>query len=428
MCAVDIAKASGKVCVRVPHSTPGGRRVSRVWDVPATFTSVTELAAELVAERIERVTVESTSDYWRIWFYLLEAAGLRVQLVNARDVKNVPGRPKTDKLDAVWLAKLTEKGMLRPSFVPPAEIRQLRDYTRLRIDLTRERTRYWQRLEKLLEDALIKVSSVASTLTAMSVRDMLEALIAGERDPHRLAGLARGKMRSKHAALVQALTGRFDTHHGAIARVLLNQIDALNAEIAGLDGQIEDQLAGIVAAEPEPATAEPQVSGAATTGSQAVQRLCEVTGIGVLTAQVIVAEIGIDMTRFPTAAHLVSWAKLSPRTVQSGAVVQGGRTGKGNPYLKGALGEAAAVAARTDSFLGERYRRLVKRRGKLKALVATARSLLVIVWNLLADPRSRYRDLGPDHYAGRTDTQRRVRNHLSQLAALGYRVTVEPAA
>lgn len=294
--------------------------------------------------------------------------------------------------------------------------------------LTRERTRYWQRMEKLLEDALIKVSSVASTLTAMSVRDMLEALIAGERDPHRLADSARGKMRSKHAALVQALTGRFDAHHGAIARVLLNQIDALNAEIAGLDGQIEHQLACIVAAEPEPVTGQDQVSGVAATGSHAVQRLCEVTGIGVLTAQVIVAEIGIDMTRFPSAGHLVSWAKLSPRTVQSGAVLHGGRIGKGNPYLKGVLGEAAAVAARTDSFLGERYRRLVKRRGKLKALVAVARSILVIVWNLLADPTARFHDLGPDHYLARTDTQRRVRNHLSQLAALGYRVSVEPAA
>lgn len=428
VCAIDVAKASGKVCVRIPHAKLEGRRASRVWDVPATFASVTDLATELVAERIERVTVESTSDYWRIWFYLLEAAGLRVQLVNARDVKNVPGRPKTDKLDAVWLAKLTEKGMLRPSFVPPAEVRQLRDYTRLRIDLTRERTRYWQRMEKLLEDALIKVSSVASTLTAMSVRDMLEALIAGERDPHRLADSARGKMRSKHAALVQALTGRFDAHHGAIARVLLNQIDALNAEIAGLDGQIEHQLACIVAAEPEPVTGQDQVSGVAATGSHAVQRLCEVTGIGVLTAQVIVAEIGIDMTRFPSAGHLVSWAKLSPRTVQSGAVLHGGRIGKGNPYLKGVLGEAAAVAARTDSFLGERYRRLVKRRGKLKALVAVARSILVIVWNLLADPTARFHDLGPDHYLARTDTQRRVRNHLSQLAALGYRVSVEPAA
>ena len=156
VCAVDVAKATGKVCLRVPDPTIEGRRVSRVWDVPATLAAVTELATELVVAGVERVTVESTSDYWRIWFYLLEAAGLQVQLVNARDVKNVPGRPKTDKLDAVWLAKLTEKGMLRPSFVPPVEIRQLRDFTRLRIDLTRERTRHWQRLEKLLEDALIK--------------------------------------------------------------------------------------------------------------------------------------------------------------------------------------------------------------------------------------------------------------------------------
>ncbi len=426
VCAVDVAKATGKVCVRVPHPTLEGRRVSRVWDVPATLAAVTELATELVAEGVQRVTVESTSDYWRIWFYVLEAAGLRLQLVNARDVKIVPGRPKTDKLDAVWLAKLTEKGMLRPSFVPPAPVRQLRDYTRLRIDLTRERTRHWQRLEKLLEDALIKVSSVASTMTAMSVRDMLEALIAGERDPHRLADLARGKMRSKHAALVPALTGRFDAHHGVIARMLLNQIDALNTEVAGLDERINEQLTAITVTQTECGSddAVPILS----TGVQAVQRLSEVTGIGVLTAQVIVAEIGIDMSRFPTAAHLVSWAKLSPRTVQSGPVLQGGRTGKGNPYLKGALGEAAAVAARTDSFLGERYRRLVKRRGKLKALVAVARSLLVIVWNLLADPASRYHDLGAEHYLGHIDTQRRVRNHLSQLAALGYRVTVEPAA
>ena len=182
--AIDVAKASGKVCVRLPNKD--GRRVSRVWDVAATSGGVTELAEHLVEQGIEKVTVESTSDYWRIWYYLLEAAGLDVQLVNARDVKNVPGRAKTDKLDAVWLAKLTEKGLLRPSFVPPAIIRQLRDYTRLRVDLTRERSRYWQRLEKLLEDALIKLSSVASTLDTLSARDMIEALIAGERDPRRL--------------------------------------------------------------------------------------------------------------------------------------------------------------------------------------------------------------------------------------------------
>src|SRR5688500_470418 len=186
-CAIDVAKASGRVCARLPQAGAAGRRVSRVWEVAATTRAITELADHLVAVGIEQVTVESTSDYWRIWFYLLEAAGLKVQLVNAREVKNVPGRPKTDKLDAVWLAKLTEKGMLRASFVPLAQIRVLRDYTRMRVDLTRDRTRYWQRLEKLLEDSLIKVSSVVSSLNGISVRDMLEALIRGERDPRVLA-------------------------------------------------------------------------------------------------------------------------------------------------------------------------------------------------------------------------------------------------
>ena len=207
--AIDVAKAAGKVCVRLPGKS--GRRFSRVWDVAARSGAITELAEHLVELGVEKVTVESTSDYWRIWYYLLEAAGLDVQLVNARDVKNVPGRPKTDKLDAVWLAKLTEKGLLRPCFVPPAPIRELRDYTRLRDDLTRERTRYWQRLEKLLEDALIKVSAVASTLDTLSARDMIEALIAGERDPRRLADLARGRMKTKRSALIKRSTAASTT-------------------------------------------------------------------------------------------------------------------------------------------------------------------------------------------------------------------------
>ena len=245
-------------------------------------------------------------------------------------------------------------------------------------------------MEKLLEDALIKVSAVASTLDTLSVRDMLEALIAGERDPRRLASLARGRMRVKHGALVEALTGRFDDHHAELARMLLDQIDALS--------------------------------------TQTIERLDEIPGISPGLAQIILAEIGLDISQFPTAAHLVSSAKLYPRTIQSGAIQRGGKTGKGNPYLKGALGEAAAAAAKTDTFLGERYRRIVKRRGKLKALVAVARSILVIIWNMLNDPTARFRDLGAHYHANRINTERRTRNYVTQLMAMGYRVTLQPAA
>jgi transposase len=429
--AVDVAKASGMVCTRVPHPSRPGKRLTRVWEVDAATNAVLELGGRLAAERIEKVTLEATSDYWRIWFYLLEAAGLEVQLVRARDVKQAPGRPKTDKLDAVWLAKLTERGMLRPSFVPPAQIRALRDYTRLRTDLTRERTRHYSRLEKLLEDALIKVSAVASTLTTLSARDMIEALIAGERDPQVLAGLARGRMRVKHAALVQALTGRFDAHHGELARMLLDQIDALTAQIGTLTIRIEQLIAAIPAAQgvnPDGTTGPGAGREPGSPVLPAVDRLDEITGIGRDTAQEILAEVGLDMTSFPTPGHLVSWAKVSPQTIQSGARSRPGKTGKGNPYLKGALGEAAAAAARTGTFLGERYRRIVRRRGKLKALVAVARSILVIIWHLLTNRAARYRDLGPRYYTSRVDKDRKTRNHVRQLEALGYTVALAPAA
>ena len=431
VCAIDVAKASGKVCTRVPHPSRPGARRTRVWDVDATTNAIMELGEHLVGEGIEKVTLESTSDYWRVWFYLLEAAGLDVQLVNARDIKNAPGRPKTDKLDAVWQAKLTERGMLRPSFVPPAEIRELRDYTRLRTDLTRERTRYWQRLEKLLEDSLIKVSAVASSLDTKSVRDMLEALIAGERDPKVLAGLARGRMKAKHAALIEALTGKFDDHHAELARMLLDQVDALNVQIGKLTSRIGELIAAIPAAQGVEAdgTAGPSAgTGPGAAVLPATARLDEITGIGPDGAHVIIAEIGLDMSRFPTASHLVSWAKLSPRTIQSGPRSRGGKTGKGNPYLKGALGEAAAAAARTDTFLGERYRRIVRRRGKLKALVAVARSILVIIWHLLTNPAARYQDLGAGFYASRIDKDKKIRNHIRQLEALGYAVALTEAA
>jgi len=429
--AIDVAKASGKVCVRLPGRA--GRRVSRVWDVAATSGAVTELAEHLVGQGIEKVTVESTSDYWRIWYYLLEAVELSVQLVNARDVKNVPGRAKTDKLDAVWLAKLTEKGLLRPSFVPPAPIRRLRDYTRLRTDLTHDRSRQVQRLEKLLEDALIKLSAVATDITGVSGRAMVEALIAGQRDPKVLAGLARGRMKTKHSALLAALDSRFDDHHAELARMLLDQIDALTTQIDALSARIDELLTAMPDAQPvDPHPGGPTPGPSTDTVSDAalgaVDRLDEIPGIGPNVAQVILAEVGLDMSRFPTAAHLVSWAKLCPRTIQSGPLTRGGKTGKGNPYLKGALGDAAAAAAKTNTFLGERYRRIVKRRGKLKALVAVARSILVIIWNMLDDPTARFRDLGADYHTTRINTERRTRNYVTQLMAMGYRVTLEPAA
>ena len=321
--------------------------------------------------------------------------------------------------------------MLTGPLLPAPQIRQLRDYTRLRTDLTRERTRHYSRLEKLLEDALIKVSAVASKLDTLSVRDMLEALIGGERDPQVLASLARGRMRSRHDRLVQALTGKFDDHHAELARMLLDQIDALSAQIGKLTTRIEELIAAIPAAQgidADGTTGPAAGSGQGAPVLPAAGRLDEITGIGREGAQAIIAEIGLHMSVFPTPGHLVSWAKISPRTIQSGARTRAGHTGKGNPYLKGILGEAAAAAGKTDTFLGERYRRIARRRGKLKALVAVARSILVIIWHLLADPAARYADLGAAYYASRIDKNRKTRNHIRQLEALGYTVTLTQAA
>jgi transposase len=273
---------------------------------------------------------------------------------------------------------------------------------------------------------LIKLSTVATDIFGKSGRAMVEALIAGERDPHVLADMALGKLRPKHAALVEALNGRFDDHHAELARMLLDQVDALTDQIIRLGQRIDELIAQLPEAQPQPTTGPSTTADGGCLG--VVDRLDEITGIGRVAAQTIIAEVGLDMTRFPTAGHLVSWAKLTPRTVQSGPRTRAGRTGKGNPYLKGVLGEAAAAASKTDSFLGERYRRLVRRRGKLRAIVAVARSILVVVWHLLADPTARFSDLGADYYTRRIDTDRRTRHLVQQLQALGHHVTLNPAA
>ena len=357
---------------------------------------------------------------------MLEEAGLAVQLVNASQARNLPGRPKTDKLDAMWLARLTEMGLLRPSFVPPAEIRVLRGYARARTRLTQDRTRCLQRLEKLLEDALIKVSAVASKLTTRSVQDMIRAMIAGQRDPQVLAGLARTRMKAKHDALAEALAGLFTDHHAELAQLLLDQIAFLDTQIARLTMLTGEQLASIRAAWGIDADGAAGPSPGAI-ALPVIARLDEVPGVGAELAASIISETGLDMTRFPSPGHLASWAGLCGRTIQSGARTRTGK-GQGNAWLRGYLGRAAIAAARTNTFLGERYRRLARRRGAARAQVAVARSILIIIWHLLNDPTARYHDLGPGHYQARTDKSRKARHHIRQLQALGYTVTITQAA
>ena len=429
--AVDVAKDSGMVCTRTPHPSRPGARQSTVWTVRARMNAIGTLGRQLKDSGIELVTLESTSDYWRIWFFVLEACGLAVQLVSAAQAKNLPGRPKTDKLDAMWLARLTELGLLRASFVPPRAIRDLRDYTRARTRLTQERTRCFQRLEKLLEGALIKLSSVASKLTTVSARDMIKAMIAGQRDPGTLAGLARTRMRAKHDDLVEALTGMFDEHHGELAGLLLDQIAFLDQRIA----QLGARAAELAAAMPEAwgVDADGTTGPGAGTGPDApalnaVARLDEIPGISKDLARTIIAEVGLDMSRFPTAAHLVSWAGLCPSARQSGPRTRAGKKGQGDTWLRGALGQAATGAARTQTFLGERYHRIARRRGKAKAQVAVARSILVIIWHLLKDPAARFTDLGPGYYQARTDKDKRIKNHIRQIEALlGHPITITKA-
>jgi transposase len=406
VCALDIGKATVMACVRVPHEDNPGRRRQEVREYATRVPALLELADWLRCQSVQLVAMEATSSYWKPAFYLLEAEGFTCWLLNAKHVKNVPGRPKTDRLDAVWLAKVVERGMCRPSLVHPKPIRHLRDLTRYRRSLIRERTREKQRVEQLLEDAQVKLSSVISDIFGVSGRQMLAALIAGQRNPKALAQLAHARMRSKIAVLEEALTGHFDDHHGFLCQLMLERIDTATAKIDQVTAEI-DRVIGPFAHQ--------------------VAQLDAVTGVGVVAAQELIAEIGVEMGRFATAAHLVSWAKFAPIDHQSAGTKKRGTTGRGNPWLAATLGEVVAALARTDTFLGERYRRLARRRGKHRAIVAVGNSVLTIVWHLLADPQARYQDLGPDFYASKVNQRRRERDLVRQLEHLtGKKVVLQP--
>jgi transposase len=428
---IDVAKAKADVCTRLPPAREGGRRASRVEEVPATAGEVLALAGRLAADGVELVVMEATSDYWRVWYYLLEGAGLNVHLVNSRHARQLAGRPKTDQKDAQWIARLAEMGLLRPSFVPPPEIRALRDLTRTRLQLVRDRTREWQRLEKLLEGALVKLSSVVYSLArTKTARDILEAIAAGERDPRVLAALTHGKVTGGRAAVEKALEGMtLADCHPMLIRLHLDHITLLDRSAAAVEDEIEAALGAIPAAWGVCAdgvrSADPGPDAAALT---AVERLAEIPGVSAKLAMAIIAETGLDMTRFPTADHLASWAGLAPVARQSGPRQRKPQKGQGDAYLKGYCTQAANGAANTSTFLGERLRRLSRRLGGNKAKCAVGRSILVIIWHLLADPGARFTDLGPGWHDDHASRDRKIRAHLRQLQALGLDVTITPAA
>jgi transposase len=341
----------------------------------------------------------------RPYWYVLEERGFELLLVNARHVKILPGR-KTDVADAAWLAELLEHGLLRGSFVPPAPIRELRDLTRYRKALLAERTREVQRLHKVLEDAGIKLDSVAAEALGVSGRAMLAALVAGERDPGVLAELARGRLRAKLPQLRQALRGRFRAHHALLIRLALAHLEQLEGSIAELDAHVDRVLAPFAVAR---------------------DRLDTITGVGKRAAECMIAELGVDMSVFPTAAHLASWAGRCPGNNLTGGKRRSGKPTKGNRWLGEVLIECAWAAARSrDSYLSAQYWRLARRIGKKKAAVAVGHSILVIAWYLLTD-NCDYRDLGGDYFV-RRDIDRQRQRAVAQLQALGYRVVLEPVA
>jgi transposase len=404
---IDIGKQVIMVTIRIPSDTRRGGRQQETREFGTTRRQLLALADWLRCWGVERAGMESTSDYWKPVYFLLEREGFDCVLCQASQVKALPGRPKTDKLDSAWLAKVTERGSLPGSFVPPEDIRRLRTHTRYRRRLVQARTAEKQRAEKLLEDAHLKLSSVISDIHGVSGRAMLRAVIAGERDPRGLAEMARGRMRRRTAAIAEALDCSFLTpEHVFVLEMMLDAIDQYTARIAVLDERIA------VLCEPY---------------ERQIAQLDAIPGFGATTAQDLIAEIGTGMSAFPTAGHLCSWARLTPRVTESAGKRKGkNATGRGNPYIGAALGESAAGAARTRTFLAAKYQRLCRHMPKGKAQVAIMRTQLTAAHALLSDPGAVYRDLGPGYYEQQADARRLAHGHIRSLERLGWKVTLEP--
>jgi transposase len=401
-CGLDVHKESVAACVRVPGPTAKRERHVRVFGT--TTTDLLALSDWLEAHGVTHVAMESTGVYWKPIYYVLEER-FSCLLVNAAHIKQVPGR-KTDVRDCEWIAELLEHGLLRGSFVPPPPIRELRDLTRYRKALIQDRTREANRLHKVLEDAGIKLATVATDILGVSGRAMLEALMKGTTDPEVLTNLARGKLRAKLPALRQALTGRFRTHHAFLVGQLLAHLDYQDEAINTLSERIEEML---------------------TPFGEVLERLDTIPGVNQRTAEVLIAEIGLDMTVFPDDHHLASWAGLCPGNNESAGKHKSGKTRKGNRWLRSALVEAALAATRKkDSALAARYRRIMRHRGHRKAVVAVAHAMLRAAYHILAGQMT-YQDLGSDYF-DRRHTARVTRRAVQLLEQQGYRVILERAA